>query len=98
MKAYAPVPGTVPVHDTRVSDPALRAALTPRYGTDLGSETAVEVSQLIRRLMNKLGEQGYCVWLANFTPVEWLTVTPLEDIKNTLAAKLAETNQKQETK
>lgn len=65
---------TVPVHDTRVSDPA------------------AEIWQLIARLMNKLGEKGYCVWLANFTSVEWLTVTPLEDIKNTLAAKLAETN------
>lgn len=89
---YSPVPGSppTPVHDARVS---LRAALTPRYGTDLGSETAVEVSQLIRRLMNKLGEQGYCVWLANFTPVEWLTVTPLEEIRNALAAKLAETQE-----
>lgn len=57
------------------------------------SDPIAEIWQLITRLMNKLGAQGYCVWLANFTPVEWLTVTPLEEIRNTLAAKLAETQE-----
>lgn len=78
-----------PVHDTRVS-PAEMAAMLPRYGADLGSETAVEAAQLITQLMLKLGVQAYCVWLANFTPVEWLTSTPYEQIRDTLAAKLSE--------
>ena len=78
------------MHDTRVSENAITPAMLPRYGTDLGSETAVEVAQLVTQLMLKLGVQAYCVWLANFTPVEWLTSTPYEQIRDTLAAKLQE--------
>lgn len=86
---YSPVPGSpsAPVHDTRISP-----AMLPPFGVDLGSEAAVEAAQLVTQLMLKLGVQAYCVWLANFTPVEWLTSTPYEQIRDTLAAKLQETN------
>lgn len=73
------------MHNTRIS-----STLLPPFGTDLGSETAVEVVQLITQLTQKLGVQGYCVWLANYTPVEWLTVTPYNEIRDTLAVKLQE--------
>ena len=85
-------PGTkpTPVHNTRVSQDEINVLMSPWTGKDLGGAVADEVAQLITQLILKLGAQGYCVWLANFTPVEWLTSTPYEQIRDTLAAKLQE--------
>lgn len=89
---YSPVPGSppTPVHDTRVSRAEIDALMSPWTGKDMGGATAEEAAQLVTQLMLKLGVQAYCVWLANFTPVEWLTSTPYEQIRDTLAAKLSE--------